>query len=159
MAVAAKKKSPWEDQFTEPTLEDLLAAYPKPNRQLFEHARGFMLGLDDVTETLGWQGLPWRWCLTFEIPKDPTRAWAYLVPDPERAKVAIPFNGEMLQAMPMHRFKRHLKDVFAGSMDVGGKFWPTFDISSRSQLEDVLDLVKRKYTLVTGRRVVKGQVV
>mgnify|MGYP000212222417 CR=1 FL=1 len=76
------------------------------------------------------------------------------VPNPEQPKLGIPFSGPMLQTMPMHRFKRHLKDVFAGAMDVGGMFWTTFSITSKSQLEDVLDLTKRKYTLVTGKRVV-----
>jgi len=152
MAVAAKRRLAWEDPFVEPELEDLVEVYGRAELALFNAAREWLLGVGDSTEELSWQGLPWRWCLVYTIPGDPTRAWAYLSPDPERPRLAIPFTGEMLQAMPMHRFKRHLKDVFAATNDVGGKFWPTFDVTTKGQLEDVLDLAKRKYVLVTGKR-------
>ena len=64
----------------------------------------------------------------------------------------MPFTGDMLKAMPMHRFKRHLKDAFAVSVEVGPVFWTSFDVIGKSQLDDVLDVVKRKHAFVVASR-------
>jgi hypothetical protein len=50
--------------------------------------------------------------------------------------------------MPLHRFKRHLKDVMQNSQDVGGMFWTDFVITAKPVLDDVLDVARRKHALI-----------
>lgn len=148
MPVPAKKTSPWEDKFREPTLDELRDAYPKPMRALFDDAHKRIIELCEPTEELVWEGHPWRWCLRFTIPNDPTHAFAWLVPNPEKPRIGACFTGEMLQAMPLHRMKKYMKEILVASHDVGGKFWSEFEITSKPQLDDAFDLLKRKHSII-----------
>ena len=110
-------------------------------------------GIDRLTyeEQLVWEGLPWRWCLRYTKPNDPTRAFAFLVPNPEKPRLGIPFTGEMLQGMPLHRLKKYMKETIVASHDVGGMFWTEFEFASKSQLDDAMDLAKRKNNYITAK--------
>lgn len=149
MATATKRQTAWEDKFRQPTYDEMIEHYPKPMLSLLEDARERLNKMDGMVETIEWNGLPLRWSLTFRLPGDPTRAFAYLAPDPLGVRVQMVFTGAMLQAMPLHRFKRHLKDVFANSQDVGGMFWTDFVITAKPVLDDVLDVARRKHALIT----------
>ena len=150
MAATAKKALVWEDKFNEPEIDALREQYPKAFRVLFDDARERILGFGEVTEELVWEGLPWRWCLRYTKPKDPTRAFVFLVPNPEKPRIGIPFTGEMLQNMPLHRLKKYMKETLVASHDVGGKFWTEFEFQSKSQLDDAMDLVKRKHNFLAS---------
>ncbi|MCA9293394.1 MAG: hypothetical protein KDA20_06240 [Phycisphaerales bacterium] len=141
----------WEDRFRQPTLDELREAYaPNPQAgKLFETARERLLGYPDVTETIEWQGLPWRWTIVYGLQGDPTRALTYLVPDPAGPKVAVPLTGEMIDAMPLRRMKKHIRDGLSTGRRVGGTIWACFDIGGKQQLDEVLDLPKRKVKYIT----------
>lgn len=151
MAATAKQASPWEDKFNEPEIDTLRELYPKVVRMLFDEARERLLEFSDVTEELAWEGLPWRWCLRFTVPGDPTRAFAFLVPNPEKPRLGVSFTGEMLKSMPLHRLKKYMKETLVASHDVGGMFWTTLDFASKSQLDDAMDLVKRKHAFIKSK--------
>jgi len=148
MAMATKKSVAWEDKFRQPTYEEMIEHYPKPMLGLLEDARERLVKLESMIETIEWNGLPLRWSLTYRMPGDPTRAFAYISPDPLGVRIDMPFTGDMLTTMPLHRFKRHLKDVFANSQDVGGMFWTDFVVTAKPVLDDVLDVARRKHTLI-----------
>ncbi len=148
MATATKKIVAWEDKFHQPTYDEMIAHFPAPLLPLFEDARERVSKLEAMTETIEWNGLPLRWSLTYRLEGDPTRAFAFVAPDPMGVRITMPFTGDMLQTMPLHRFKRHLKDVFANSQDVGGKFWTEFLVTAKPVLDDVLDVARRKHTLI-----------
>lgn len=152
MSATAKKPLAWEDKFNQPDLDELRELYPKPLRALFDEARERILGLADVSEEFGWEGLPWRWCLRFTLPGDPTRRFAYLVPSPEKPRVGVCFTSDMLQSMPLHRLKKYMKEILVASHDVGGMFWTEFEFTSKPQLDDALDLVRRKHTFITAKK-------
>ncbi|MEO1128465.1 MAG: hypothetical protein AAFX05_02020 [Planctomycetota bacterium] len=152
MTTSVRRPIPWEDKFNEPSIDEVRSHYAKPERDLFDAARSRILEFPKVEESFGWLGLPWRWCFSYTLPGDPTRAWAYLVPDPASPRVAMPFTEDMLKAMPVHRFKRHLKDGLAAAVEVGGIFWATFEITSKSQLDDVMDVVKRKHAQIVPKK-------
>lgn len=151
MAATANKALAWEDKFTTPEIDTLRELYPKALRSLFDDARQRILDFGDMTEELVWEGLPWRWCLRYTKPNDPTRAFVFLVPNPEKPRVGISFTGEMLQSMPLHRLKKYMKETLVASHDVGGKFWSEFEFQSKSQLDDAMDLVKRKNNFITAK--------
>jgi hypothetical protein len=85
------------------------------------------------------------------VPGDPTRAFAFLVPNPEKPRLGVSFTGEMLKSMPLHRLKKYMKETLVASHDVGGMFWTTLDFASKSQLDDAMDLVKRKHAFIKSK--------
>ena len=139
----------WENKFRTPTLEECIDPYAPHLRQLFDDARARILGYEGLSEEFGWQGLPWRWCLTYRHPHDESHDFAYLVPNPEKPRVAMPFSEHELQSMPLHRFKKHLKDALAHSVKTGRTHWATFEITNRPQLDDVIDVVRRKHAILS----------
>lgn len=148
MATATKRQIAWEDKFRQPTYEQMVEHHPEPMLALLVDARERLTKLETMTEAIEWNGLPLRWSLTYRMPGDPTRAFAFVAPDPMGVRIVMPFAGSMLQAMPLHRFKRHLKDVFANSQDVGGLFWTDFLVTAKPVLDDVLDVARRKHALI-----------
>ncbi|GAB4555770.1 MAG: hypothetical protein Tsb0013_18560 [Phycisphaerales bacterium] len=152
MSVTAAQRLPWHDKYNQPTIEDLRGHYTNPQAlALLDQARERLQQFEGIEEHLTWQGMPWRWCLAYTKEGDPTAALAFLVPDPERASIACPLIPDMLRSMPAHRFKKHLKEVLLLANLVDGVYWPTFELTSKAQTEDVLDLVRRKFDFVIGK--------
>lgn len=156
MPSASKKqhvqRNAWEDRFKTPATQDLCEGINRQFSGLFDAARDRLRGFPGISEGLSWEGLPWRWTLTYRLPTDNGRAWAYLVPDPNKPQIALPLPIAMVSALPMHRFKKHVKDgVLQGRM-VDGVYWATWDIASKQQLSEILELVQHKHNLS-----VKGQ--
>jgi hypothetical protein len=140
----------WEDRFRQPSVDELRTQYTNAQvARLVDAARDRLLATQDVTEAVVWQGLPWRWTIVYRVGGDPTRALAYLVPDPAGPKVAVPLTAEMISAMPLRRMKKHIRDGLATGRRVGATVWATFDITSKVQLDEVLDLAKRKVKFIS----------
>ena len=152
MAATAKIRLAWDDKFNRPDLDELRELYPQPLRSLFDEARQRILDFGDATEDFGWEGLPWRWCLRYTMAGDPTRNFAYLVPNPEKPRIGVCFTREMLQSMPLHRLKKYMKEILVASHDVGGMFWSEFELTSKPQLDDAMDLVRRKHNFILGKK-------
>lgn len=147
----APVRTPWEDRFRQPSLDDLTAHYNKQLSGLFDAARAKLLDFEGVDDSIRWQGLPWRWCLRFEAPGDPTDAWVYLVPDPLGPIVSVPLTMDMIESMPMKRLKKHVRDGVFLSKRVGEVIWATWQPTNRTQLDEVLDVAKRKHKYLAER--------
>ncbi len=152
----------WQDRFRQPRVEELRNGYieapeaeedaldPREALKLLDTARERLLAAPaDVVETVEWQGLPWRWAIVYAIEGDPTRALAYLVPDPAGPRLAVPLTSEMIDAMPLRRMKKHIRDGLTSGRRVGGTIWASFDINAKLQLDEVLDLAKRKVRFIS----------
>ena len=139
---------PWTDRFSKPDIRDLSAPYDNAAEALFAAARKSVAEPDAVEEHISWQGLPWRWTLVFEHPGDPTRAFAYLVPDPHAPKISIPLTAEMIQRLPMRRMKKTIRDGIDSGNRVNSVVWACWDLGSENQLEDILDIVSRKLAYI-----------
>lgn len=148
---AIKVRRPWEDRFKTPTLNDLRGHYNKQLCALLDMARENLLEFPGVVEEISWQGLPWRWTLMYRCSADPSRVWAYLVPDPEKPKISMPLTAEMLATLPMHRLKRHVKDGVSQARLVNGVHWATWEVTSKPQLQEILELAKQKHAYISVR--------
>ncbi len=142
-----KTRTAWEDRFKTPSLEVLRQQYNRQMVNLLDAALERLRGYGELNEDLAWQGLPWRWTITFRSAHDNGRAWAYVVPDPEKPKIAMPLTAAMVHAMPLHRMKKHVRDGVLLSRLVDGIYWATWDLTGKDQLKDILELVDRKRKL------------
>jgi hypothetical protein len=146
------QRLPWHDKYNQPGVDALREHYANPQfLAVFDQARERLLKFEGIEEHVEWQGMPWRWSLLYMKDSDPTAALAFLIPLPERPQVAVPLVPDMLRSMPAHRFKKHLKEVLLLANLVDGVYWPTFELTSKAQTEDIMDLVRRKYDFVIGK--------
>lgn len=142
-------KSLWADKFRMPTIDQLRQQVAKPLLPVFDDARATLNELDGVSETLQWQGVPWRWTLVYrfggETDSSGAKAVAYLIPDPQRIQICVPLSGEQIETCGVKKLKRPIRDGVLHSRSVAGVWWPTWDLPSKSALDEVLELVERKH--------------
>lgn len=142
-------RSRWADKFREPTLDALLSDLAdKSGAPAFTTLRTNLLGQPGIEETVEWLGTPWQWTLVYRCDSDPTRALAYLIPDPSRPQVCVPLTHPMVQAIPLRRLKKGIREGINYSKMVAGTYWPTWALASAAATEDILDLITRKYKFV-----------
>lgn len=134
----------WEDRFRAPTLEDLRAPYTGLNARLFDECRDRLRDAGFLEEQILWQGIPWRWTFTYTGPHDADRPWAYIIPHPEKPLVATPLIEAVVAYLPWERLKRFIRDGLEGARQVNNVRWAVWELSNRTNLEDVFDLLRRK---------------
>ena len=139
-----KSRLPWEDRFKTPSVQNLREPYNKQLSNLLDTAREQFLSVTGVEERISWQGVAWRWTLTYQAPDDPTRAWVYLIPHPEGPRIAMPMTEEMVEALPKRRLKKFVTDGITSARRVGAMHWAVWEITNKTNLDDVMDLARRK---------------
>lgn len=137
-----KRRAPWQDRFHTPTSHDLLAQYPKAVAGLLDSARSSLAALSGVHERLAWQGIPWRWAFVYDADKDARRPYAYLIPDVRTPILAMPISSDIVKEIPARRLTRHVREGLASARVVNGVHWVTWDITSKTQLEELLALAR-----------------
>lgn len=151
MAWGSSLKCAWNDKFRMPEVAQLRAGLTKPLQSVFDDAREELKQLEGVSESVSWQGVPWRWTLVYAMAEMPSeRALAYLVPDPQRVQMCVPLNQEQIEKIPMKRLKKSIRDGVLYARSVASVWWPTWDIQTRGALDEVLELVVRKHKLVAA---------
>lgn len=139
----------WENKFRTPVREELLAGLAKPHAQLIEAARLRLREVPRVREDLIWQGLPWRWTFAFRIDGDPSRPWAYLVPEPGKPRLVLSLTLEELARFPVRKLTKPARDPLSHGVEVDGIHWVEWEITSRALLDEVLTLaMSRRGTAV-----------
>lgn len=139
MPLLAKSRSLWEDRFTRPTVEALLAEIPKPGVTLIEGFRDALVAEGTLAEGLSWQGIPWRWSLTYS---DGRRLAAYIVPNPAKPGVCVPIPAGFLASLPPRKLSKTVREVVASSPAVAGTNWAQFDLTSKTMADELLLLVQ-----------------
>ena len=142
---------PWEDQFRTPSLEELRSHYNRQLGQLVTSAREKLLSFDEVREDLEWMGLPWRWTMVYRCPDDPTQAWAYLIPHREKPLIATPLSQDMIDALPMSRLRKFIREGLDSGRMVAGTRWVAWDVTNKTHLDLVIELLKRKHKFIMAR--------
>lgn len=143
-----KPRIAWEDRFQTPKLDELIAELAKHQNQLVEQAREAILALEGVTESISWLGIPWRWTLAYGIEGVNDKPWAYIVPQPGKAVLALPMNSEAVAALPMRKLPKFVRDVVILSPKVAGVHWMQWELTSRAQVEELASLAKRKHEIL-----------
>ena len=142
---AVKPRIAWEDRFASPDASDLFAPFPKAQAALLEQVREGMAALGGVVESIVWHGVPWRWTFAFASESEPERPWAYLVPQPGRPLLAMPLTGEVIGMLPMRRLSRPVRDALALAALVGGVYWPQWPLTSRTQVDELIGIARRRH--------------
>jgi hypothetical protein len=141
---APGKRDCWQERFSTPRLEQLLARYAPPVADLVPPLLAGLRGIEGVGEELRWFGIPWRWSLGFRHARDLSREWAVLVLKPDKPDLIVPLTHALLERFPSRRFTRGVRDGIVHAPQVAGVFWAQWEITSRPQVDELLDLLKVK---------------
>jgi hypothetical protein len=149
--VTVKARSAWEDRFRAPTWEELRGASNKQIAGLLEHARERLLHLPEARERLAWHGIPWRWSLAFSVATaDPDRPVAFLVPQPNHPRLAVPLAAEVLAQINLPRFSKPVREAILHAPQVGGVRWPSWELVNRTQFSELHELIEARLKASAG---------
>lgn len=132
-------RSPWEDRFATPTVEQLQSQYEGPAATLMKAA---LVDLEQATASpaaLEWLGLSWKWTLVYRVPGE-TEPSAYLVPTPDWPSIALPVPQPIAEDVVTRRGSKYLREVLVHSTLVGETRWAQWSIQGKAQLADVVRL-------------------
>ena len=142
----------WEDRFRAPTLESLRSESTRDIIPIFDEARQRLLTLPGFTESLGWHGIPWRWCLEYRQDEAPERPWAYLVPQPNRPKLALTLEMDQVTALPIKKLSRYVREGLLRSVEISGIRWVQWELGSKGQVDEIMAVVECKHTMCSPAR-------
>lgn len=144
----------WEDQWTPPTFEQLMAPQKEQHQALLHELLKRLEAYEGVEKTIIWHGSAWKWTLEFTLttPDGPTaEPMAYFVPDPESPVFCMPFREEMIAQLPMKRLNRYIRDGIRGAKCAVQIHWAKWSPTAMTEVEHLTDLIKRKHKLLTGQ--------
>ena len=134
--------SPWLDRFAEPSQQELLEALPAETRVLTNLFEQGIDRLPDVASVVEWQGMPWRWVLSYDAPQaDSDRGIAYLVPDPAATRVAVPIAVEHVPRLLGPRSARTLREGVTHSSVVGDVAWTEWVLATKVLTERLCKMI------------------
>ncbi len=141
MSSATLKPRPvWADRFTRPASEILASGFAKLAQGAFDLARVRFMGVEGIREEVQWRGV-WNWTFGYFQADEAEPALAFLIPDPERPRICLPFPDALIGDLPARKLARTVRDVLAHSPVVDGLRWPMWDLASKTETEEILALL------------------
>lgn len=141
MSLTIKTRTAWEDRFRTPEADELFIDLDKIKLSAVDATRSALTALPDVSERLEWLGLPWRWAFVY-TRGDEQPPLAYLVPQTGRPQLVIPMPEDVILGLTGKRIAKTLRDGLIFANEVSGIRWPQWELTSKSQAEELLTLVK-----------------
>ena len=151
---------PWQDRWNEPTLEQLL----DPIKEKEAHSKALnnvMAGIEayeGIERRIVWMGQGWQWCIEYcleglhESGPDNPDAMAYVIPDPEQPMLVIPLHDKQIEQIPLRRVNRFIRDQVRSAKCSVEIHWCKWSPSAQTEVDHLMDLVKRKWKLLTGKK-------
>jgi hypothetical protein len=94
----------------------------------------------NLVETLTWRGT-WCWTLCY-APAADAPACAYLIANPQRPTLSIPVHEGVLAGMSLRKLPKGIREGLSHAPSVEGVHWPTWDMSTKSGVDEVIVLVR-----------------
>lgn len=140
MSTMANMTGIWNDRFLRPSESDLLGELNKPERALVERLLVRCEEMGIVARTVKWQGIPWRW--TIQLSMRSGGPVLFVIPQPDRPQVAVPFEATALDRVPMRRLSKAVREGILGARAVGSTLWPEWDLTSNTQIDELIALIR-----------------
>lgn len=151
-------KIPWQDRWAEPTLAQLLDPVKESHRKPLDNLMAAVEAYEGVTRKIIWAGLGWQWTIEYclegkhESGHESPDAFVYIVPDPEQPQFVIPLRDEDIEQVPIRRVNRFIRDQLRSAKCSVGIHWCKWSPSAQTEVEHLLDLLKRKWKILTGKK-------
>lgn len=94
-------------------------------------------------ERVAWHGESWRWTVEF-LAFPGASVSAMLVPAPENLQLALPVSPEFVEALPMKRLKKAIREGLELASEPFDTRLAVWYLSAASQIGDLQDLLQRQ---------------
>lgn len=153
-----KPQTPWQDRWKQPTIEQLLEPIKESHRKAFDSIMEGMEAYEGISRDVVWSGEGWQWTIEYVLeghhttgPEDPD-AMAYIIPDPEQPVLAIPLKDEHIEQIPLRRVNRFIRDQLRSAKCPVEIHWGKWTPSAQTEVDHIMDLFKRKWKIMTGKK-------
>jgi hypothetical protein len=147
------KRSPWQDEFNTPSIDDLRMDLPVPAAELFDATRDFLLEHGGLVEGRRWFGDCWFWTVAYFLEHedaDEDEPVAIIVPAPDNLQVAAPLDQEFLDQLNTRRMKRAIRDGLDLATEPYSTHWAVWPVAAKNMLEDVTSLLGQRLNWLQG---------
>lgn len=141
-------KSPWDDRWAQPELEQLLAPMDEQRRKVVDILISQIGAYPGVHQTLIWHGTAWRWTLQLSLYAEDGKlidTLAYLVPNPESPVLCVPMKPDALDKLPLKRLNRYIRDGIRVAKHAQDIYWAVWTPTAVTETEHLMDLIKRRH--------------
>jgi hypothetical protein len=147
------KRSPWQDEFNVPTLDDLRIDLPLPSAELFDTMRAFLLSNENILEEMRWYGDCWFWTISYYLKGENTDddlPIAVIIPAPDNLQVAAPLDRDFLAQLNTRRMKRAIRDGIDLAAEPYSTQWAVWPVNAKNLLEELVSLLKQRLSWLQG---------
>lgn len=151
MARSASNRLPWQDRWTQPTVEQLLHPIEEQRRKIVQALLEGIQGYEGVQTQIIWYGPSWKWTLHFTLHNDAgeeIETLAYLVPAPTAPILCIPLRDEMIEKLPLRRLSKYVREGIRLAKCAVEVHWAVWTPSQNPEVEQLMDLIKRKHKML-----------
>lgn len=144
----------WENRWNTPTFEELLIVQKEQHQNLLNKLLESIEAFEGISSSIVWYGSAWKWTIEYAFTDDDadtTEPLAYFVPDPEAPILCIPLREEMIDQLPLKRLNRYIREGVRGAKCAVQIHWAKWTPTAMTEVEYLLDLIKRKHKMVTGK--------
>lgn len=145
------KRLPWQDRWNQPSMDELMEPINPQHRRALRTLADRVDDHDHVEQHLEWYGPGWHWTIQFDL-KDPNgkqvETLCYLVPRQEAPEVCVPLASTTLERLPLHRLHKFVRNGVRGAKRSVAYHWATWDLTASSEVDQLMDLIKRKHKIV-----------
>ncbi|MBZ0172087.1 MAG: hypothetical protein K8E66_06885, partial [Phycisphaerales bacterium] len=120
---------PWADEFSQPTLAELIVGLEEDERPAFEAAIRAIKARKGRRDRIEWQGLPWRWTMCFTLPGQDHPALAYLIAKPGGAFVCIPVSIGDDHGLDFDELTKPVRTRLDQSPIIAGYIWSEWPVA------------------------------
>ncbi len=146
-------RSPWEDRWSQPTAEQLLATLKPHHTKLLGLISEHLLSLEGVRSEVIWYGTAWKWTVSFPLTDSRGRqldTLCHLVPNRELPLVSVPMSVSFIEHLPMKRLKKYVRDGIRGGRFAVAIHWASWTPNNQADVLCLADLFKRKHKFLTS---------
>lgn len=147
---AVKPRLPWEDRWSEPTLDQLLSSIVETHRPVFSDLIQGIDAYDRFQRSMFWYGVSWKWTLHYQLFNEqgkPIGTFCYLVPRFESPMICIPLSAEQINALPFKRLNKIIRDGIRSAKCALETHWAIWTPSNQTDLTHLMDLIKRLHKM------------
>ena len=142
--LAFKAPLPWQNRWTEPSLEQLLEPQKE---QAGESLRSFIdqaLEIEGAAVRIRWYGTAWKWAIVIDAGQD-LGDLAFVVPNPETPAIAVALEPGLYQGLGTKRLSKYIRDELRSAKWAYESYWTRFSPTNKSDVEALIDLIRRKH--------------
>jgi len=147
---ATKTRLPWEDRWSEPSLDDLLDPLNAQRRRQLELVIAELDDYEGLDRQIAWYGPGWFWTIQYRLKTGDVPAsdvLCYLVPKVDGPIVCVPLATEEIDGLPMKRLNKMVRNGIRIAKCAVEIHWATWSPNNQSEINHLIDLIKRKYKL------------